>query len=229
MDSNQVQAMKQSLKQFQIIDADKFIDMLQEMSDDQLAAEIIKHPKLDTFILPFVNDLQTFYNAVQRSYIPYNEIASAEDARLNSEIPKLLNEIGSIIYSNLSPEQRRAREEYTNLIIRLEQEISYGSNPEFLVEYCEKHGYHLDEIYDAVSLSAKYNSYKISDYNEVTIAKIFENARNAKLESARSMSPQRTSLQQRESELSALEAEEKIIAETESLIDKQQEGQDLGE
>lgn len=167
------------------IDKNEFIKRIQEMDDEQLAEEIIEHPEMAEYIVPFVDDFLSFYDIIKENYIPDQYVASDEEARLNRWIPKILTEIRGYLNIDSIEEYEQniyERKRLESFMQRLDEEIGYGATPKFLIEYCEENGYHLDEIYDANYLSEKYKYWRIMDYDEATIAKALESARKARLE-----------------------------------------------
>lgn len=269
------------LQELNNIDKDEFEERIQEMNDEQLAEEIMEHPEMAEYIVPFVDDLSAFYDIIAENYIPDCYVVSDEEARLNRWIPKILGEIKDYLHNGLNcysfeeyEQDRYKRKKHEVFMEILDEEIGYGATPEYLIEYCEEKGYHLDEIYDVASLSERYKYWRITDYDEATIAKAFESKRQARLEDElekffeehpdmddrpdsqipegmrpeeyseamgisinefeeiiRNQKTKLTPLQQKEAELSALEAKEKKILEEEALMNKQKqkEGQDIGE
>ena len=79
-----------------------------------------------------------------------------------------------------------------------------------------------DSVAHLENIADKQSSIEIRDFFAALISKRKEKVENL-------IHTELTPLQQKEEELSSLEAEAKTISEAEALIDQQKEGQDIGE
>ena len=169
------------------IDADKFIEKIQEMDDTELANEIIKHPEMGEYIFPFVDDLSAFYDEIKECYIPTREVASDNEVHLNRWVPVVLREIKRYITRELHykdfdeyEEARYKKIEYDNFKSALYDMISYGYPPEGLIDFCELQGYDFDDLYDATSLKYAYENNYIDEYSIDDITRAIEAHRKSK-------------------------------------------------
>lgn len=219
---------------------EKRIYEMSEMSNLELAQMLIQHPEMADEIMAVTDNLSELYEFVQDELIPDGLIYDDGDIRENVQVRQALQTISDYLHEDFDDwEQyedfRQERKEREYFFEELDHEIGYGATPEQLREFCERYGYNFDEIYSTETLKDRYKYYGYDyniDSNSVTrIVKDKEQGNNAFSNWLEGGKKTESPLKDRETELASLEAEEKTIAETEALIDRQtqKEGQDIGE
>lgn len=203
---------------------DKRID---EMSIQELADMLMQHPEMADEIFAVTDNLSELYDEVSYQLVPEGQITDDGDLKNNYQVNEALKKITEYLHEDLYfddweqyNESKEARKKVENFQDKLVDEIAYGATPDELREYCELYGEKLEEWYDVDTLKSLYESYGY-DYNpeDNSISKIVREKPQSKefldwLEGG-------SSLQKKEKELSALEAEAKTISEAEALVDKQ--------
>lgn len=214
---------------------------IDEMSNEELAQMLIQHPEMADEIMAVTNNLSELYDLVQDEFLPDGAITDDADIENNNQVRQALQSISDYLHNDLYyedweqyEEAMQDKKETEEFFKSLDDEIGYGSTPEQLREFCERHGYNFDEIYSAETLKDRYEYYGYDydiDSNSVTRSVKGKEQDNAFLDWLEGKNDKQSPLQKRENELASLEAEEKTIAEAEALIEKQteKEGQDIGE
>lgn len=214
---------------------------LSKMNIYELADMLISNPKMANEIFQVIaleeKDMDEFYTAVKGNILPHEAITEDYDIAYNESVQTALASIAEHCgYASISAyefdedsrdAQKRHYEEIKDFQDRLDDEISYGATPDELREYCEMYGYKLEEWYDMDTLQEKYKhygyEYNTEDNSISQIVKEKQPQNQAFLDWLEGKEKKTTSLQQKEAELSSLEAEAKTISEAEALIDKQEE------
>lgn len=195
---------------------------LEEMSTQELVYMLISHPEMEDEIIGAVENLSEFYDLMSDELVPNGQITDDSDLFHNMRVEEILKKLNTYLHEELYyddweqyDETKILSEQMSEFFSTLHEDIAYGYTPDELREYCELHGYNLDELYPPETLQEAYREHGYEyDIKNNTVTRIAK-------ESPKVSKELLAWLNRKEEKLLSEEKTKKTIDEAKALLAKQ--------